>query len=208
MRNSDSQNLPRLLFCLPIIHTQADLGAMGASIKRAKVQKLGQQEWERQVHFIDQRWNEIAQVLQGWQERNEIVHARTRLYQDGLPVCEWEEKIVREMASAGSRNHQLLLQLHEGGAMLMGTESPQLLLEEYQLVKESLQSGNQLLLEKSQTILQRRDQFIATRINDTLQPGETGILFLGLLHSVEPYLAADIQVSYPIHQPLSSVKSN
>lgn len=203
MNIDESSRLPRKLFCLPIIHSQADLGVLGESIKRQKVLKLGQQEMERQVHFIDQRWNEIANAIHRWEAAGEIRHAQTRLYQDGLPICDWEEKIVREMAAAGSRNHQLLLCLHERGAILMGTESPQLLMEEYQLAKEAMQTNNSSLLQNGHSILQRRDQFIAARINDTLQPGETGILFIGLLHKIEPHLEADIDLSYPIHPPLS-----
>lgn len=94
------------------------------------------------------------------------------------------------------------------GAILMGTESGELLVQEYQLAKQSLRgrppraagvaaqrraAGDQLL--------QRRDQFIAQHINDTLKPGETGILFLGMLHSVEQHLNPDIKVIYPVHRP-------
>ena len=42
---------------------------------------------------------------------------------------------------------------------------------------------------------------MAQRINDTLKDGETGILFLGMLHSVERYLHPDVKVIYPLHRP-------
>ena len=55
----------------------------------------------------------------------------------------------------------------------------------------------------SETLLQKRDQFIAARINHTLGAGETGILFIGLLHSIERHLAKDINVIYPVPDPLA-----
>jgi hypothetical protein len=48
-------------------------------------------------------------------------------------------------------------------------------------------------------LLKRRDQYIARRINDTLLAGETGLIFLGMLHSVRSWLDKDIRVVYPIH---------
>ncbi len=54
----------------------------------------------------------------------------------------------------------------------------------------------------SDILLQRRDQFIGQRINDTLKSGETGILFLGMLHSLERYLKQDVKVIYPLQRRL------
>jgi hypothetical protein len=51
----------------------------------------------------------------------------------------------------------------------------------------------------SDSLLKRRDQFIADRINDTLCPGETGILFLGMLHSLRHLLDEQIKVVYPVN---------
>jgi hypothetical protein len=52
------------------------------------------------------------------------------------------------------------------------------------------------------TLLERRDRFIASRIDATLEPEETGILFIGALHSVALYLNPDIQVIYPLYRPV------
>jgi len=132
---------------------------------------------------------------------------RVRLYQDGLPVCGREAEIVTELAQAGSRNHQLLLRLMAQGAVLMGTEKGNLLMQEYQLARQSLTTrpprAAGLAASRratSQDLLQRRDQFIARRIHETLQSGETGILFLGMLHSLEGYLHPDVKVIYPLHR--------
>ena len=43
-------------------------------------------------------------------------------------------------------------------------------------------------------LLDRRDRFVAQRIDKTLQTGETGILFLGALHRAAAMLPNTIQV--------------
>jgi hypothetical protein len=112
------------------------------------------------------------------------------------------------MARVGSRNHQLLRRLMAQGAILMGTESGDLLVQEYQAAQQSLRGRSPRAAgvaaprrALSDALLKRRDQFIAGRINDTLKDGETGILFLGMLHALEGYLHPDIQVIYPFHRP-------
>jgi hypothetical protein len=47
-------------------------------------------------------------------------------------------------------------------------------------------------------LIRKRDQYIADRIEQTLQIGETGILFLGMLHALENQLHKDIRVIYPV----------
>ena len=195
----------RTLVYFPIVHTQADMGAMGESIERLKVKRLGRRGWERNVNLVGRLWTQIEQAV----ESLVLPYERVRVYQDGLPVCGREVEIVTELAKANSRNHQLLLRLSEKGATIMGTESSELLVEEYQLVKGVFASGNpefaggegarQRALRDS--LLIRRDQYIARRINDTLRMGETGLIFLGMLHSLGPWLDKDIRVVYPIHIP-------
>ncbi len=73
----------RRLIHLPIIHTQADMGALSSAIKEMTIQKLGQQGWERNVHLIDEIWTRIEEAIDSWA----LPCERVRLYQDGLPVC-------------------------------------------------------------------------------------------------------------------------
>jgi hypothetical protein len=196
----------RVLICIPIVHTQADMGALNEPIQRLKVQKLGKKMWEHNLELVKDFWTQIEQTTQGLA----LSYEKVRLYQDGLPVCEHELEIVTDLAKAGSRNYQLLLKLKEKGATLMGTESSELLLEEYQLVKQvftgemsrgpSGQAARAKHLQHS--LLQRRDQFMARRISQTLLGGETGLLFVGMLHSVEPWLDQDIRVLHPVRQAL------
>jgi hypothetical protein len=195
----------RTLIYIPIIHTQADMGALSESIQRLKLKRLGRKGWERNVNLVDQLWGQIEQTI----ESLGLPYERVRLYQDGLPVCGREVEIVTELAKAGSRNHRLLLRLREKGATIMGTESSELLVEEYQLVKDAFASAKPAVATRGaarqralrDSLLRRRDQYIARRINDTLLAGETGLIFLGMLHAVGPWLDADIRVVHPLHQP-------
>jgi hypothetical protein len=189
------------LIYFPIIHSQADMGALQEAIARATREKLGKAGITRKAQAVAQRWRQIDRAIAAL----DLSWRRVRLYQDALPVCGREEEIVLALAQGGSRNHQLLERLRARGAVLMGTESADLLVQEYQLAQQSLTGqppgGPEAAAQRrawSESLLQRRDQFIAQRINDTLQPGETGILFLGMLHRVERYLPRDIEVIYPL----------
>ena len=99
------------------------------------------------------------------------------------------------------------MRLMNAGATVMGTESLELLLQEYELAKRDLGAARPLGLKASDkaqraSLLSRRDRFIAERINNTLLPGEIGIIFLGMFHCLEPWLEKDIEVVYPNGRPV------
>jgi hypothetical protein len=194
-----SPNSPfrRTLLYFPVIHTQADMGALGDCLERIKVSRFGRRRVTQSAIRVDEMWQEIEQTV----ESLPIVAGKVRIYQDGLPVCGHEMQIVSDLAQAGSRNHRLLLRLASRGAILMGTESPELLIEEYHLATTSLASltaaGARRFQHASATLLENRDRYISHRIGTTLQTSETGILFLGMLHNAQTYLASDIEVRYP-----------
>jgi hypothetical protein len=204
-RTHHPESNERTLIYIPIIHTQADMGALSAAIQRLKVQKLGRKGWERNVNLVNKLWAQIELAI----ENLALPYDRVRLYQDGLPVCGHEVEIVTELEKAGSRNHGLLHFLREKGATVMGTESSELLVEEYQLSKEDFASGKPAFATREEprrkalrdSLLKRRDEYIASRINQTLRAGETGLLFLGMLHSLGSWLDKDIRVVNLIHQP-------
>ena len=195
----------RRLFHIPVIHSQAEMGSLSPAIQAMTVRRLGAEGWERNVSIIDSIWTRIEEAIDGWS----LPCRQARLYQDGLPVCGRELEIVSELAKAGSRNHQLLLRLQERGAILMGTESADLLVQEYHLSKRLLAAGGSAAAarwesrheEMRRVLLERRDRAIAERINHTLCRGEIGLLFLGMLHSVEGWLDRDIQVAHPLYPP-------
>jgi hypothetical protein len=202
MGDNESSGGERSLVYIPMIHTLADMGALGASIQKVKLKALGRRGLEHSAAAVEQMWGEIERTVRNLPVRPGGV----RVYQDGLPVCGHEREIVADLAEAGSRNHRLLMSLQARGAVLMGTESPALLVEEYQLASAALAAGRTSPAKMCRdrlrdTLIERRDHYIADRINRTLGAGESGILFMGMLHEVTGSLAADIQVAYPLGRP-------
>lgn len=192
----------RTLIYIPIIHDQADMGNLRESVRQATLRKLGEKTWRRKVKLVDQIWTEAETII----DNLRLSFDKVRVYQDGLPVCGREIDIVTDLAKAGSRNHRLLLRILEKGATVMGTESAELLVEEYQLSKSILNARNSKKTPKidecrkalSESLLERRDRYVADRINTTLREGETGILFLGLLHNLEKRFDKDIKLIFPM----------
>jgi hypothetical protein len=204
MSDNESSGCERKLVYIPIIHTLADMGGLGASVQSAKLSALGRQGLARNVAAVEKIWEEIERVV----GKLRVSPGSTRIYQDGLPVCGHEQEIVLELAEASSRNHRLIVSLQSRGAVLMGTESPELLLEEYQLANAALAAGrvSDAKIRRDRlrdTLLERRDRYIADRINKTLGAGETGILFMGMLHDVATSLDPDVLVAYPLWSPLA-----
>ena len=197
----------RELIYIPIVHTAKDMGDLSDSIRQAAVKVLGKQSLKQKDQLVNQIWTAIEQAI----DALELPFEKVRLYQDGLPICGREMEIVTDLANNGSRNHRLLEQLIRKGAVLMGTESAELLLEEYRLIKQTVSGrhggkGSQTpcdLHKKADILLKKRDHFIAQRINNTLGPGETGIVFLGMLHDLEGLVDKKIKIVYPITKPLS-----
>jgi hypothetical protein len=197
-----SEVVARSLIYIPIIHTPSDMGEFKGTVQRLQTRMLGRRGLERNVSFIEKLWTRIDKTV----DQLILPYERVRIYQDGLPVCGREAEIVADLARNGSRNHRILTRLCEKGATLMGTESSALLIEEYEMIKGILSSGqdegsgsaatSQKVL--SDSILRRRDTFIARRINETLLANETGILFLGMLHDLAAWLDQDIHVTYPL----------
>ncbi len=185
----------RVLIHIPIVHTQTEMGTLAKEIGSRLAKELGPRLLQQKETAVDSLWDTIETML----AEIDLPHARVRIYQDGLPVCGREMEIVNELANAGSRNHRLIAELAKKGATITGTESAELLIEEYRRVKEILaQSGAAAKpghkIDTGAALIHKRDRFIAERIDRTLQPGEIGILFIGMLHSVERYLAPDIIV--------------
>jgi hypothetical protein len=178
------------------------MGSLKLLAEKLIEKKLGQKALNQRYNKIDQIWSAIKESVAAL----ELTNLTTRIYQDGLPVCSRELEIVNDLAKMGSINHQIVQTLLAKGAILMGTECPDLLVEEYQLIKNNYKLANkdeQLLAENefkalSNSILHKRDNYIAERINNTLRYGEVGILFIGIFHSLTNKIANDIEIFYPI----------
>ncbi|MGA2060236.1 MAG: hypothetical protein ABSG67_07115 [Thermoguttaceae bacterium] len=184
----------RKLILIPIIHTSVDLGSLSESVKAHYLKRFGPSLWNQREEIVTKLWNDIQEKVNVL----DIDYKKTRIYQDGLPVCGFEREIVKELAKAGSRNHQFISELAGKGAELVGTEDPQLLIEEYQFHQHEKDKSlsNQEIIEQAARLLEARDRFIAKRIDETLQAGETGLLFLGAAHRLDMADSTDIRVEY------------
>jgi hypothetical protein len=186
----------RRLIHIPIIHASADLGSLSRFVQAHYAKVRGQTGWRQREDMVQALWTDIQTNLDALR----LDARKTRIYQDGLPVCGFEERIVRELAKAGSSNHQLILRWLDQGALLMGTEDAQLLMEEYELQKQRLaheggkDSASKEFEQRMERVLKARDSFIAERIASTLQEGEVGLLFVGALHRLDALRSADIRV--------------
>ena len=206
MNNGQSGASGRKLVYIPIIHTLADMGTLGVAVRGMKLSALGRQGVTHEAVVVEKMWTQIEKVIANLP----VTPGAVRVYQDGLPVCLHEQEIVSELAGTGNRNHRLLLKLQARGATLMGTESPELLVEEYQLAAAAFASGATVRtgIRRKQlrdALLEKRDRYIAARINGSLGAGETGILFMGMLHQVARYLEPDIDVICPLGPPRARV---
>ncbi len=181
---------------IPVVHNVSDLGSLAESVRARYLEHFGPAAWKHREHAVERLWSAIRTAI----DALGLDYARVRVYQDGLPVCGKEEQIVRELAGAGSLNHQLVLELVGKGAALVGTEDPGLLIREYQLQRRLMDPAAAPASAASPSpgeaadLLAARDRFIAGRIAATLQDGETGLVFLGAAHRLDALRLPAIEV--------------
>jgi len=177
----------RKLYIFPIIHTDIELGDLGQLIKKEFLKQKGLAEWKRRKFAINHLWDRIEKEIEGMQ----IDYKKLRIYQDSLSTEMDIDIMLKEMLEKGSRNYILINKIIIRGARLMGTENSALLLEEYKCLKNNNKSP--FLDEKN--LLSKRDEFIAQRIDATLNSDSVGILFIGANHNVMKFLPNDIKVT-------------
>lgn len=170
------------------------MGSAGNTVRRAYVDRARENAWEKSRLAIADFWDAIETAMDSLR----LDYRKARLYQDGLPACGLEEKIVRDLAMQGVPNYRILLKLMERGATLEGTEDPDLLRTEYELIMSTAagatDAGRSEGAARLRDLLDQRDRFIARRIDATLAPEDIGILFLGALHRAVQKLPGSIQV--------------
>ena len=91
----------RVLYYFPIVHSQSDMGSLSEPIRRITLKKLGERAWRRKAVLVERLWRGIGEAL----DALSLSYMQTRIYQDGLPVCEKEGeegRIVAEAAQMGS----------------------------------------------------------------------------------------------------------
>jgi len=187
----------RTLIYVPIIHTSADLGSIAKDVTKRGVANLGEEIWTKHKKTVEGFWDAIAHYFDSLDVKG------MKLYQDGM-IAEDEVgmKIVEDTTKAGSKNYQLLLRLLNRGAVLVKTEDFKLVKQEYDRLLAITQAKSTIrkiivfakykLLKA--ILLNKRDGFIARRIDQTLEENEKAILFLGALHKIKKKLPKDIRV--------------
>ncbi len=208
----------RRLLIIPIVHNDADLGRLESSLANWKLNVFQDEQIRYGKQLVRRFWDELQSVIVRWN----LHFPTTVVFQDALPKVAQSNahlliQIIGDLSKSGSLNYRLLQWFFDQGAKIVGTENPDLLIEEYKLVKQrftqneehtidlktsSAQTTSDQIEQRLKELLVQRDRFIANRIEEELKPAETGILFIGMLHQVENWLPKDIEVEFPIGRPL------
>lgn len=216
-------NLKKLVY-VPILHAREEPGKTASVLQGNEKSGIKDKEFNADHSAVGEMWAGITAKI----EELTLPWNKTRIYQDGLPVCGEELKIVERLAEHGSWNHLLILNLLRKGVKLEGTENMDFLMREYDLLnillmknsgaeqsplsseQSPLQAGQSAAMAeyqaKSRELLTRRDDFIFNRIKTTLQEGEVGVVFMGVMHRLDKMLEKDFLISYIIYRlPFRSV---
>ena len=189
----------RTLIYIPIIHSGADMGSMATELTRKGVDEFGIEFWETHVDTVNKYWEIISQCC----DTIDLVDKVVKIYQDGMVVDgEIALKIMEESVKSGSRNYEIISKLVRRGAIIVRTEDLSLVKKELEMLK-SIPSSGALIIKLIKIfwfkiirskLLNQRDKFIAGRIAATLEPNETGIIFLGAYHDILKKLPKDIVI--------------
>jgi len=185
------------LIYVPIIHMSADLGSIANHVDKRGIAVFGEEFWKKHRETISGFWDSIVKYFSNL-EVNDF-----KIYQDGMVAdAEVGQKIVEEGVKSGSKNYEIIDDLLKKGAVLVKTEDFALVKEERDRIVKITQAATttqkliaylKYKLAKNR-LLKKRDNYIAKRIDETLDYGETGILLIGAYHDIIPKLAKDIQV--------------
>ncbi len=208
----------RKLYLVPILHMSADMGSLALALDDTAKAELGQEVWQKHKEAVSGFWDCIARFFDALDVKG------FKIYQDGMVANGADGlRIIREGISQGSKNYEIVGKLLERGAMLVKTEDPALVKQEYAYIvkiahAKSLKEKEVWALRYKLVqgeLLRQRDDFIAKRIQETLAEGETGVLFIGAYHDIASRLPDDIQVTQvkdvgkvkEYHKTLATTKS-
>ena len=184
------------LIYVPIIHMSADLGSLAKDLNRRGIADLGEELWKEHIKTVEGFWDVVSHYF------DSIDIAGMKIYQDGMVAGgEVGQKIVEEGAKSGSKNYELVSELLKRGAILVKTEDFKLVKKERdkllviiqaKSVAEKLIAFIKYKLVKN-ILLNKRDKFIARRIDETLNQDEKGIVFIGAYHNIKGRLPKDVR---------------
>lgn len=188
--------MKRLIY-VPIIHMSADLGSIAKEVDKRGIAGFGEEFWKKHRETISGFWDSIVKYFANLEVKD------FKIYQDGM-VTDGEvgQKIVEEGIKAGSKNYEIVADLLERGAILVQTEDFKLVKEERDrlvAITQAKSTAQKIIafirykLLKNR-LLNKRDKYIAKRIDETLHEDQTGIIFIGAYHNIEHKLSRDIQI--------------
>ncbi len=187
----------RRLIYIPIIHTDADMGSLASALEQSTAAVCGEERWERHKVIAAKFWQMVSDYLETLNTKS------LKVYQDGfVSNGDLGKKIIQEGVRKGSKNYEIIRNLLNRGAKIVSTEDIALLQEEYGLIRRIIRaktpSQRRLAYKEYESrkvqLTIERDSFIARTINETLEDGEVGLLFMGAYHDVISHLAEDIVV--------------
>ena len=187
----------KALIYVPIIHTSADLGSLAKDLNRRGIADLGEELWKEHIKTVEGFWDELSHYF------DSIDVSGMKIYQDGMVAGgEVGQKIVEEGAKSGSKNYELIARLLQRGAILFKTEDFKLVKKERdrliaitqaKSLPEKLIAFMKYKVTKNR-LLNKRDEFIAGRVGETLNQDETGIIFIGAYHNIKDRLPKDVRI--------------
>jgi len=188
----------RELYLVPILHMSADMGSLASALDETAKAEFGQEVWQKHKGAVSSFWDSIGQFFDAMNVKS------FKIYQDGMVANGADGlRIIREGISQGSKNYGIIGKLLQRGAVLVKTEDPVLVKQEYTYIAKIAHSKSPkekevwtLRYKVAQSrLLRQRDDFIAKRIEVTLGEGDTGILFIGAYHDILSRLPEDIHVA-------------
>lgn len=180
----------RRLIVIPTVHTHADFGSLGRRIPfDTEIEGLKTQYWNGVSAFVQDLPVDFSELM---------------VYQDGLPDTS-EEDVSLILSKAQTPNYEVVRQLRDQGAHIVGTEDVGLLVREYNLLQATLNTSTEdeyvearlRYANEVPALSEQRIDYIAQRIRDTLPEGGTGVLFIGLAHEIKNLLEKEMEVVEP-----------
>lgn len=190
----------RTLYYVPILlHAPEEFGSLAKPLLEIAKRIRGPDAEKIYRERACQYWLEVIRRLDESGLNAPEKCRKMHIYVDGLPQAEDKhvQKVVEQLIELKLPQYLIIQKLLGKGAIIHGTESLQLLLEEHEMWTKTAQGITPNPKRKAE-LLQERDEFIAKRINETLPEDGIGILFMGAAHKVDNELKKffDIKVIY------------
>jgi len=187
------------LLIIPIAHSEAEMGSLSDDLAKMLDAVMGKTNRDRHRDEVYTFWQNLSSLLESVLKTEDV--ETVQIFQDGMPADgELGLQLVEDCAQNGSPNFRLVLSLLRRGARLEATEDPQLLKEEYEILKDilSAETASEMKARAGKRkqrlfeLTEERDRYIAGRIQETLGENMLGILFIGATHDITPYLSPEI----------------